>query len=144
MANSKNGVMPNNTMKFKPKASQKITCPGWYDFDVEKAKYKEETDILVLYGIPSRVGSDGNRIYYERIYVCVSSKYFGSGEADPIEELFDALDLNIHQEVSVGYFVGKRIRIYISPSPSSTGSMFYNAEGFMACNGNDSEEEATA
>lgn len=145
MSIQKIGSMPNNKLQgtFKPKESKRITRSGWYDFDIEKVTYKEETDILVLRGVPSRIGSDGNRIHYDRISVCVSGKYSGSGEADPIEELFDVFELDITQEVPLDYFVGKRVTIYISLAPSNTGGTYYNAEGFEPCDGNGCDDTAT-
>ena len=132
MAIQKVGSMPNNKTQgmFKPKASKKITRSGWYDFEIKKSTYNEETDILVLRGIPSRIGSDGTRVYYDCISVCVSNKYFNTDESDPIEELFETFDLDIDQEVSADYFAGKRVKIYITLSPNDTGSVFHNAGGF--------------
>ena len=122
-------VQPN---MFKPKLETlpSVTESGIYDFDIISVTYKPESDILVLYGTPSRTNASGEVEVFKNIPICVSAKYTYD-EVTPVEELFNVFELDIEQDVDLNTFVGKKVSVYINVTEDArTGRTFWNGVAF--------------
>ena len=117
---------------FKPKAEEGLTVTesDIYDLDIKKVSYNEQTDILVLLGIPSRTNEAGEVEEFKLTPVCVSGKYSYDTDFNPIINLFDVFGLDVDDEVDLDFFKGKKVQVYINVSIGRTGRIYCNAEEF--------------
>lgn len=117
---------------FKPKVEEGLTVTesDTYTLDIKKATYNEQTDVLVLLGIPSRADETGNVEEFKLTPVCVNGKYSYDVDYNPIINLFDVFGLDINSEVDLDFFKGKKAQVYINVSTGRNGRIYCNAEEF--------------
>lgn len=117
---------------FKPKAEEGLTVTesDIYDLDIKKVSYNEQTDILVLLGIPSRTNEAGEVEEFKLTPVCVSGKYSYDTDFNPIINLFDVFGLDVDDEVDLDFFKGQKVQVYINVSIGRNGRIYWNAEEF--------------
>lgn len=119
---------------FKPKAEEGLTVTesDIYDLDIKKVTYNEQTDILVLLGIPSRRNEAGEVEEFKLTPVCVSGKYSYDVDFNPIINLFEVFGLDVDDEVDLDFFKGKKVQVFIDVSTGRNGKIYCNAEEFGA------------
>lgn len=122
-------VQPN-MCKLTLETLPSVTESGVYNFDIISVTYKPESNILVLYGTPSRTNENGDVEVFKEIPICVSAKY-AYDEMTPVEELYNVFGLDVEQAVDLNTFVGKKVSVYINVTEDvRTGRTFWNGVAF--------------
>lgn len=140
MAVKVHSVQTQPKTMFKPEVGYRVSKSGKYGFDVCKARYNEESGVLVLTGKPSRTNKLGKAVVYDRIPICVSNKFYESAEVNPIIDLFDTCGLDIDTSVSPDVFVGRHLEVEIEISETEDGGRYYNAAGFYDASTEDNDD----